>query len=248
MSAENKSLVTAADNKIAPQYYNPAADAYEHLRGKNGGSNVNVIETVLPAGAATAAKQDEQTGHLEALVAKDFATDAKLDLILSKLGDIESEIEAIKSTDGIKRIDEAVDVQLTGRIVKITTISDVTIPAGTTADVIANLDLSHGKTKEWYFTFYAGGVANSNVTATLEFSRQSGVWSTSRRCWSEDMTISNGGLITDVPDSRWGLHAKPKIGHIVVGSYMRFRITNNHTANDLVFRSGQLVEIQPLGG
>ena len=130
MSAENKQLVTAADQKIAPQYYNPQTDQYEHLRGKNGASNVNVIESALPAGAATAAKQDEQTGHLEALVAKDFATDAKLDLILSKLGDIESEIEAIKDSDGIKRIDETVDVQLTGSYVEYDVAVSIWIPVG----------------------------------------------------------------------------------------------------------------------
>jgi len=117
LSAENKQLVTAADQKIAPQYYNPQTDQYEHLRGKNGASNVNVIESALPTGAATAAKQDEQTAQLEALNAQ-VATDGKLDLILSKLSDMETELEAIKGSDGIKRIDETVDVQLTGSIVE----------------------------------------------------------------------------------------------------------------------------------
>lgn len=118
MSAGNRPLVTAADNKIAPQYYNPTSDQYEHVQGKNGGNNVNVIESSLPAGAATAAKQDQQTAQLEALNAQ-VATDGKLDLILSKLTDLETEIEAIKSTDGIKRIDETVPVQLTGSNVKV---------------------------------------------------------------------------------------------------------------------------------
>jgi len=86
LSAENKQLVTAADQKIAPQYYNPQTDQYEHLRGKNGASNVNVIESALPTGAATAAKQDEQTGHLEALVAKDYATSAKQDSMIAGIG------------------------------------------------------------------------------------------------------------------------------------------------------------------
>lgn len=36
MSATDKPLVTAADGKIAPQYYNPSADAYQHVQGSDG--------------------------------------------------------------------------------------------------------------------------------------------------------------------------------------------------------------------
>lgn len=119
MSATDKPLVTAADGKIAPQYYNPTTDQYQHVQGKNGGSNVNVIESVLPPGAAT---------------------DAKLDLILAKLGDVEAEIEAIKSTDGIKKIADG--VQLTGSYQRYLTLANAVAVSSTSAQLF-NL-ITHG--------------------------------------------------------------------------------------------------------
>jgi len=93
MSYSSKRIKRDADQKPIPQYFNPNTDDYEALQGKNGAYNVNVLESALPAGAAT---------------------DAKLDLILSKLEDVESELTAIKSTNGIKKIEDTVAVQLTG--------------------------------------------------------------------------------------------------------------------------------------
>ena len=43
MSAETQPLATAANQKNAPQYYNPASDAYEHLNGSRGASFVHVL-------------------------------------------------------------------------------------------------------------------------------------------------------------------------------------------------------------
>jgi hypothetical protein len=95
MSYSSKRIKRDADQKPIPQYFNPNTDDYEALQGKNGAYNVNVLESALPAGAAT---------------------DAKLDLILSKLEDVESELTAIKSTNGIKKIEDTVAVQLTGSL------------------------------------------------------------------------------------------------------------------------------------
>lgn len=80
---------------------------------------VTVDSSALPTGAATASKQDEQTSHLSTIAGVDFATDTKLDSILSKLGDIEAELESIRTTDGIKQISDTVPVELTGSNVEV---------------------------------------------------------------------------------------------------------------------------------
>ena len=125
MSYSSKRIKRDADQKPIPQYFNPNTDDYEALQGKNGAYNVNVLESALPAGAAT---------------------DAKLDLILSKLEDVESELTAIKSTNGIKKIEDTVAVQLTGSNVEpavdFTLSRDVVVTAGSSVVVYSNVDLS----------------------------------------------------------------------------------------------------------
>ncbi|RJQ25520.1 MAG: hypothetical protein C4589_10990 [Peptococcaceae bacterium] len=85
--------------------------------GGNNIGNVGVASSVLPTGAATSAKQD-------VLIAKDFATEttlasvlakiiaapateAKQDIIIGYIDALETLLTAIKDTDGIKRIVDA---------------------------------------------------------------------------------------------------------------------------------------------
>jgi hypothetical protein len=87
MPANNKSLKEALNGKIAPQHFDQTKDDYDYTTGENGAINVNV--KAMPAG---------------------MASDAKLDSILEKLGDLEAELTAIKTTDGIKKIADTVGI------------------------------------------------------------------------------------------------------------------------------------------
>lgn len=58
MSEATEALKTAAADKIAPQHYDTTLGTYQVTKGKNGAVNMNVIESTLPTGAATGAKQD----------------------------------------------------------------------------------------------------------------------------------------------------------------------------------------------
>lgn len=95
MAYNTKSIVKDVDNKPVPQYYNQLLDAYEVLKGRNGANRVElydadgnavdlatlfasivtalgqveIADSTLPAGAATAAKQDTLKTVIDAIVA-----------------------------------------------------------------------------------------------------------------------------------------------------------------------------------
>lgn len=156
---------------------------------------------------------------------------------------VKSELEAIKQTQTeiLAKLNGTINTQSTGRTLKITTIQNQTIPAGTTLDIIQNYNFSNGLTQDLLFTFYSN-ILSSELEITIEFSRISGDFGTNTRCWSEVLTVANGGLKPDVKDTNWGYSLKQDI----LGTYMRLRIKNK-SSSDKVFRSGQLIEIQPKG-
>lgn len=115
MAANTVAIKKDVDSKAVPQYYNSSTDAYEVVQGANGASRVivygldgldidftqlftnivdqlntevkaNIIASVLPTGAATAAKQDS---------------------IITYIDTLETLLTAIKDTAGIKKITDA---------------------------------------------------------------------------------------------------------------------------------------------
>lgn len=58
MAGNTVAIRKDVEGKPGPQYYNPITDTYEFLEGSGGANNVKVINSSLPTGAATEAKQD----------------------------------------------------------------------------------------------------------------------------------------------------------------------------------------------
>lgn len=249
MSATDKPLVTAADGKIAPQYYNPTTDQYQHVQGKNGGSNVNVIESVLPPGAAT---------------------DAKLDLVLAKLGDVEAEIEAIKSTDGIKKIADG--VQLTGsnvpdeeplptkvvggKMQRRTIITqELILNAGQSAVILDNYEFPQNVTAWALFGYGFSRNASMIVNGlTLLIEQTNGNYSEAGgsnlvfkqyvRFAEEEDVFNKGLVISSDPniDTRTSLIVAGKYFNIPAAKYMRLTLFNNLATSDMRFAPLSFVE------
>jgi len=141
------------DNDPIPQYLNDTlpTPAFEVVTGKNGGSDVNVIESALPSGASTANNQTTIIGHIDGLetalttlIAKDYATQTTLAALLAKViasPATEATLTSIKDTSGIKKITDALPsgTNLLGK----TSIDQTT--DGTTNRVVSKISQTAGE-------------------------------------------------------------------------------------------------------
>ena len=107
MAGNTRPIITDVDSKPAPQYFNPTADVYEFLEGRNGASRVELydadgepvdimsalsllgkeatlslikagIDALITKDGATAAKQDALKAVVDSLDAKDYSTETTL--------------------------------------------------------------------------------------------------------------------------------------------------------------------------
>lgn len=133
MSGSTRRIRGDAHGKPVPQYFNTDTDAYEYLEGADGASkmmaeegkiaDLATLKTFLEVLGTTADADSLNTliGLLKNLKAKDFATQTTLEAARALLETIsgldfaeettldalKTAIESIKSTDGIKKITDA---------------------------------------------------------------------------------------------------------------------------------------------
>ncbi len=166
MAHNTQAILIDKNGKPIPQYFNQLADAYQPLQGEHGaarnilygadGQPVSVVSNKLAVRAA-----ELETALAQILTGDNF--DAKADIKMSALRDaitaaggnaktlkdlhdkltsLETEIKAIKDTAGIKKINDTVDVQLTGSNMELygASINDRpaanTVPAGATFTIV----------------------------------------------------------------------------------------------------------------
>jgi hypothetical protein len=133
MAGNTKRIRGDAMGKPAPQYFSELNDAYEYLEGENGASKVMAetgaivdLETVKNLLAVLGTIEDADSlntmiGLLKNLKAKDFATQTTLAAALT-------ELTAIKDTDGIKKIVDALPAG-TNEIGEVVISGDETLPS-----------------------------------------------------------------------------------------------------------------------
>ena len=133
MAGNTKRIRGDAMGKPAPQYFSELNDAYEYLEGENGASKVMAetgaivdLETVKNLLAVLGTIEDADSlntmvGLLKNLKGKDFATQTTLAAALA-------ELTAIKDTDGIKKIVDALPAG-TNEIGEVVISGDETLPS-----------------------------------------------------------------------------------------------------------------------
>lgn len=143
MPGNTKRIRGDAAGKPAPQYFSNLNDAYEYLEGENGASKVMAetgaivdLETVKNLLAVLGTIEDADSlntmiGLLKNLKGKDFATQTTLAAALT-------ELTAIKDTDGIKKIVDALPAG-TNEIGEVVISGDETLPSSAPATGIKTL-------------------------------------------------------------------------------------------------------------
>jgi len=133
MSGSTRRIRGDAHGKPVPQYFNPVADAYEYLEGADGAAkmmaeegkiaDLATLKTFLEVLGTTADADSLNTmiGLLKNLKGKDFATQTTLAAALA-------ELTAIKDTDGIKKIVDALPAG-TNEIGEVVISGDETLPS-----------------------------------------------------------------------------------------------------------------------
>lgn len=112
MAYNTKSIVKDVDNKPIPQYYNQLLDAYEVLKGRNGANRVELYDAdgnavnlaTLFASIVTALGQVEIA---DSALPTGAATAAKQDTLKTAIDAVATLITAIKDTNGVKKITDA---------------------------------------------------------------------------------------------------------------------------------------------
>jgi len=154
MSGSTRRIRGDAHGKPVPQYFNPVADAYEYLEGADGAAkmmaeegkiaDLATLKTFLEVLGTTADADSLNTmiGLLKNLKGKDFATQTTLEAARALLETIsgldfaeettldalKTVIESIKSTDGIKKIVDALPAG-TNEIGEVVISGDETLPS-----------------------------------------------------------------------------------------------------------------------